>query len=92
MSVSLNIGHTPNYATVEIGSLTLHFSYRTVIAFDAGDGLVVRQNDWATTTGKHLNAIDGGSADAKARRIPGREFEAQLQEIVGRVSFSEVNR
>ena len=50
---------------VDIGTLSLYFSYETVVAFQDVDGLKVRQNDWSTTTGKHLNWIDGG--DKKAR-------------------------
>lgn len=37
----------------------------------------VRVNDWKQTTGKHLNAIDGGN---KAARIPGEQFELELAE------------
>lgn len=89
MSVSLSIGHTPNYATVEVGDLTLYFSYRTVIAFHTPDtGTVVRVNDWSTTTGKHLNSIDGGSADAKRARVEGSEFVARLNAITSRVTFA----
>ena len=49
------------------------FSYKTPVAFRGRDGKrYVRVNDWSTTTGKHLNAIDRG--DKKAR-ISGAEFE-----------------
>lgn len=42
------------------------FSYKTLVAFRGPDGVRhVHRNDWGTTTGKHLNAIDGG--DKKAR-------------------------
>ena len=35
-----------------------YFSYNTLIAFNSrSTGLVCLQNYWATTTGKHLNAI-----------------------------------
>lgn len=41
---------------VDIGDLRLWFSYHTVVAFHApGQHRMVRQNDWGTTTGKHLN-------------------------------------
>lgn len=83
MTVSLSIGHTPNYATLRLNGLTIHFSYETPIAFEAGGGddfyeSAVRVNDWGPTTGKHLNAIDGGSAEAKAARVGGAVFEARL--------------
>ena len=48
------------------------FSYRTLVAFTAGDRRVVRENDWGPTTGKHLNWIDGGN---KAARVSSAEFE-----------------
>ncbi|QDP65396.1 MAG: hypothetical protein Tp182DCM212571_14 [Prokaryotic dsDNA virus sp.] len=79
MSVSLSIGTTPNYATVCVGALRLGFSYRTVIAFSGPDDSAVRVNSWGPTTGKHLNAVDGGSKEAKAARIPSDEFEARLE-------------
>ena len=50
------------------------FSYSTLIAFKAVNGpKVVHKNDWSTTTGKHLNIIDGG--DKKAR-VDAKAFQA----------------
>ena len=44
-------------------------------------GLVVRENVWKATTGKHLNAIDGGSVDAKIERVTYYEdFKKKLEE------------
>ena len=62
---------------VDIGTLSLYFSYETVIAFQDSDGLKVRENDWSTTTGKHLNWIDGGG-EAKKSRLPSQQFEDAL--------------
>ena len=62
---------------VDIGSLSLYFSYETVIAFQDNAGLVVRENDWSTTTGKHLNWVDGGG-EAKKKRLPSQAFEDAL--------------
>lgn len=67
-----------NNTLVEIGSLRLYFSYDTIIAFSSPKGSATRQNDWSTTTGKHLNAI---TPDKKSR-ISGEEFEKQLEEIL----------
>lgn len=80
MSVSLEIGRTGNKATVTIGQNTrFHFSYETCIAFYTPEtGLVVRENEWGTTTGKHLNSIDGGN---KAGRVSGTEFEIALEKV-----------
>ena len=61
--------------------ITIWFSYKTPVAFReiGGPHTVVRKNDWGGTTGKHLNAIDGG---AKQDRIPSAAFEAQLQKAL----------
>jgi hypothetical protein len=57
------------------------FSYKTLVAFKPFDGpRVVRQNDWSTTTGKHLNAIDDGD---KKSRVDGATFERLFQERFG---------
>ncbi len=65
---------------VDIGKIRLYFSYQTVIAFhEDGHCVKVRQNDWSTTTGKHLNAIDGGN---KKNRLPGAEFEKELSALL----------
>lgn len=62
---------SPNFARLEICELRLWFSYQTLIAFQlAGQSLVIRENEWSTTTGRHLNAIN---ADTKIR-ISSPEF------------------
>lgn len=44
------------------GKGSFWFSYKTLVAFyHPTRGRIVRQNDWGPTTGKHLNAIDGGN-------------------------------
>lgn len=48
--------------------LTLWYSYDTVIAFRRHGLLTVCENAWSTTTGKHLNAIDGGDKANRLRR------------------------
>lgn len=65
---------------VEMGKVTVWFSYQTPIAFQVdGKERVVRWNDWKTTTGKHLNAIDGGN---KKNRVDGATFEKLWSEQV----------
>jgi len=65
-----------NTTTIGIGNKRIYFSYKTPIAFyTPSGGYVVRQNDWGVTTGKHLNAIDGGN---KAARVSGEVFEGLL--------------
>ena len=70
----------PNFTVVTTpDGDTLWFSYRTVVAFQRGWGpIVVRENSWSTTTGKHLNYIDGGDAAAKRKRLSGDAFLAAL--------------
>ena len=63
-----------------IDGTTFYFSYETMIAINCpGLGLFVRQNDWKTTTGKHLNAIDGGD---KKNRLTAEEFAAKKLEVL----------
>lgn len=82
---SRNAGEDPNAKYIEIGPITIWFSYVTPIAFQVdGEERVVRMNDWGATTGKHLNNIDGGN---KKTRVTGDEFMRLLQERVGRFFF-----
>lgn len=68
--VAFHMGGT-NLNTIEIGDLTLYYSYRTLVAYETPEGkLVISQNVWGVTTGKHLNIIDGD----KKKRIPHPEF------------------
>ena len=73
-----------NYAgekghAVEIGSLTFYFSYSTLIAFRSKQsGLVVRENEWGTTTGRHLNEVDRHD---KGNRVDLEEFNKRLDEV-----------
>lgn len=53
-----------------------YFSYDTLIAFRNGKGLICRQNDWGTTTGKHLNLIQPN----KKSRVDSETFERMFKE------------
>lgn len=85
MNALPNFSSYGNYASRNYGAHCLRFSvpqgdvyfrYKTPVAFSTPKtGLVVRVNDWSVTTGKHLNAIDGGN---KKMRISGEQFEAML--------------
>jgi hypothetical protein len=69
-----------NFTRVQVGKTTVWFSYETIVAYQDGDNaIVVRRNDWSTTTGKHLNYIDGGSDAAKKQRPASGEFERRLE-------------
>jgi len=70
-----------NTLRVKLVNITLYYSYKTIVAYeDAKDGLVVRKNDWSTTTGKHLNWID----DDHKTRIEGEVFQKMLAEACTR--------
>lgn len=64
-----------NSLRVDIGALTLYYSYETIVAFQSRGEFKIRENDWSVTTGKHLNWID----EDKSKRITGTEFEELLQ-------------
>lgn len=81
--VSFRIGSTPNYATVNIGSLSLHFSYETLIALDTPDARYISENIWGPTTGKHINRI---STD-KSERLPRDEFERITGDVLEDYGF-----
>jgi len=69
---------------VEVAGVTVWFSYTTPVAFRGKEGgTVVRKNDWSTTTGKHLNLIDGGSPASKKERVSGEDFEKAFAVAMG---------
>lgn len=47
-----------NLTRVDIGELTLWFSYETIVAFMFKGDFHISENVWSNTTGKHLNYID----------------------------------
>lgn len=68
---------------VKIGDVSLYFSYGTCVAFDIGDGsgLKVTKNYWGPTTGKHLDAIDGGGKEAEKKRMKEDEFNELVEKL-----------
>lgn len=61
---------------------TFWFSYETLVAFrHHNHAKVVHENDWGTTTGKHLNWIDGSS---HSRRVNDEEFNRIFKEQFGK--------
>ena len=63
-----------NFTAVQINNLIVWFSYNTVIAFSKNGKLTIRENDWSTTTGKHLNWIN----DDHSIRVSSDVFEQKL--------------
>ena len=69
---SHTLGFTDNYGN------DYYFSYETLVAFRSDKhGLVVRENVWSNTTGKHLNWI---SRD-KDSRVTGEVFSELYKEL-----------
>ncbi len=68
-----------NSVKVEVGPLTIWYSYETAVAFCvAGNRRVVCENSWGTTTGKHLNVIEPN----KNNRVSMNEFYRLWAELV----------
>jgi len=83
-------GNSANAVMVEMDNVTLWFSYSTLVAFHVeGQRRVVHENQWGPTTGKHLNAIDGGTKEAKANRVKEAEFHQLWQEQMGCVALTQ---
>jgi len=78
---SVGVEVNNNLTRVDLGKSTFWFSYKTCIAFDTpGTGLVTSENAWGNTTGKHINQVQPD----KNKRIPNKEFEAQLEKVVSK--------
>lgn len=72
---------------VTIGVIDLYWSYDTVVAFRApGYGLLVCENVWGSTTGKHLNCIN----EDKKSRVGRVLFEQQLSECLASYNLAVV--
>jgi len=77
---------------VDVGPVRVWFSYRTPVAFQVdGHSRVVRQNDWSTTTGKHLNWIDGGDKKSQVEPRLNPHFFSQSFKTLYRNSRTEQN-
>ena len=70
-----------NAKVIKINGMSFYFSYETLVAVNTGNELKVLQNYWGPTTGKHLNAIDGGDKEAKDKRLDKDAFDAFVKQI-----------
>ena len=74
--------NTANYGAnaivLTIGNLTLYFSYDTIVAFENENELVICENVFSNTTGRHLNLIDRN----KKKRISYGQFVSKLEEVL----------
>lgn len=70
----------PTATAVTVGDVELAFSYDTLVAFRTpGRPWKVRTNVWSNTTGRTLNALDGGGKEAKAARLSETDFLHDLE-------------
>lgn len=68
-----------NALKVDMGAFELYYSYTTIVAFRSKKtGLVCCENEWSTTTGKHLNWIQPN----KRERVPRNLFVTMLKEML----------
>jgi len=71
-----------NTLRVDTASITLYYSYRTIVAFHTiKTGLVICENVWGTTTGKHLNWINPDHSVRLDYETFNKELEATLKEL-----------
>jgi hypothetical protein len=69
-----------NCMRVNLGKLSIYFSYQTPIAFfSPSTGWAARKNEWGQTTGRHLTIACSG---ANPPRASGEEFERLLEEAI----------
>lgn len=73
-----------NSIAIRLGTRTVFYSYDTCVAFRGTNSKgeyfnCVCENCWGTTTGKHLNWIDGGD---KKSRLTEKEFQEQLKKFL----------
>lgn len=66
-----------NLVRIDLGNLTIYFSYSTPVAFYDGQ-LHISKNIWSVTTGKHLNKI----YPDKAIRLDNDIFTKLLQKAI----------
>jgi len=79
-----HFGRGTNANRVTVNGIDLYYSYKTLVAFRSDkSGLVVHQNDWRQTTGGHLNAIDGGSTEARKARVDAKTFAKLFAKATG---------
>ena len=72
---------------ISVGAVTFFFSYDTVVAYKTPEeGLVITENNWQATTGKHLNWIHPDHD----LRIPHSEFNLKLGALLSRMNLGVV--
>ena len=76
---NMNENSAKNFNMVEMGNKRFYFSYETCVAFyTTGTELVICENIWGTTTGKHLNWLNSDTSI----RVKRDEFITKLEEVM----------
>ena len=92
--IRIKLGNYGDYANaysgpswwVSINDIKLFYSYETIVAYrNNEEGLVVSENVWSRTTGKHLNWID----PYKEHRVDADEFRRRLNNLLNRYELKE---
>lgn len=74
-------GFYKKFMKVDIDTYTFYFSYETIVAYETPEtGLVVSENIWSVTTGRHLNSLN-----SKEDRILNKEFDKQVTELMHKI-------
>ena len=73
-----------NTVVVDLDKISLYYSYKTIVAFSNKDGFKICENVWGTTTGKHLNWLDGGG---KKNRMKYDDFQVVLEKALVEAGF-----
>ena len=71
---------TKNLYCDVINGYMVYYSYNTAVGISLDSKLVLSENVWSTTTGRHLTWIDGGSKEAKESRIKYSDLLKILEE------------
>lgn len=73
----------PTCTKIQVGQLTLIYSYETLVAFRHPDtGTVVHENIWSNTTNRTLNAIEASAGLTKKERVTAEVFAEKLGAFV----------
>lgn len=88
MSVRITRTMNDNLTRLDLGRLTLWFSYETVVAYQARGELRVSENVWSNTTARHLAQLDGGGKAGAKTRIPRQQFVAELDALLTRIGVA----
>lgn len=82
-----NENSAKNAILLTINGVRFYFSYRTLVAVKYSGESATHVNDWGTTTGKHLNWIDGGSPKT---RVTGEVWDNHVAQAMQAAGITEL--